>query len=312
MSAMMSSHSVSDEKSVSDNDRKQYVANEELQRSIAKRESKAVVRLRILVGLALIMAAVGVSVGVYFYTSIAEQDEFEQRFYASAEKIFESVGFALDRSLGVMDFFVVNLVVTAKHNNQTWPFVTMPDFCVRIAKSLSMSKAVFTSVYPMVLDSEKDAWEKYSAANDGWLDECLVAQAKGLNDTFFGTVSKRRELPSYINNGYDIPALEQPVYFPNWQSYPVTFEVFAPYNFDIWGIPFPSAQKTVETHQASISQSYLLPNPLDPAVSVYDEITASWLSNFLPQDRNSYEPVFDIYYVSRSLDFVKMVNLCQS
>jgi hypothetical protein len=271
--------------------------NVEVETAIAKQESKAVFRLRILVGVALLMATIGVSVGVYYFTSTSEKKEFEERFDANADKILESVGHALDRSLEAMDSFVVHLIMTAKQNNEMWPFVTMPDFCVRIAKTLSMSRAVFTSVYPMVLDNEKEAWEKYSVANDGWVNECILTQINGLNDTFFGTVSEKRDIHDYINYGYDTPASERNVYFPSWQGYPVTSEVFPPYNFDIWGIPFESAQKAVETHQASISQSYLLPNPSDPVVSEYDTLVSRWFSNFLPPDRNSYKPVIDIYYV---------------
>jgi hypothetical protein len=270
---------------------------EEIESAIAKRESKAVFRLRILVGLTLLLATVGVSVGVYYYTSVSEQVEFEEKFDSNADKVLESVGNAFDRSLEAMDAFVVNLIATAKLSNQTWPFVTIPDFCVRLAKTLSMSRGIAAAVSPLVLGNEREAWEQYSLANNGWLDECFMAQMNGMNDTFFGTVSTKRDVVEYINHGYGMPADEQPMYFPTWQSYPVTSEVFPPYNYDFWGAAFLSAQKAVETHQSSISQSFLIPDESDPEVLAFNSYAVSWYSNFLPPDRTIYEPLVDVYYV---------------
>jgi hypothetical protein len=271
--------------------------NDAIQQVIAKRESKHVFQLRILVGCTLVMTALGVSLGVYYYTSHAEQNEFDEGFDASAEKILENIGSSLARTLGVMDAFAVNLVYMAEQNNETWPFVTIPNFPVRMAKMLSMSKGVTGLVFPKVVASERAAWETYSLANDQWVDECLAIQQKGLNDTFFGTISQKWDAIGYINTAYGSPSPERPVYFPNWQCYPVTNEVFPIYNYDLWSIPFVNVEKAVETLQASISQTYMIPNPADPVEDEFNSFSASWFAHFISPDQDPYQPMLDVYYV---------------
>jgi hypothetical protein len=270
----------------------------ELKETIAKRESTAVFRLRIVVGIVLIVATVGIAVGVYHYTFNIEDDEFHERFHASADKILESVGSAFDRTLSALDSFAANSALMAQDNNQTWPFVTMPHFALRAAKVLGSLKGAWFGTYVRVQEEQRSAWEQYSLDHDSWVDECFDAQEKGLNDTFFGKVSSEWDAIGYINSAIGVPAPHRPIYFPIWQSYPVTNEVFPIYNFDVWVVPFLNVEKAYERHQASISQAYLLPDPDDPLTEEYDGYMIAWLTNFLPPERNPYEPVFDVYYVS--------------
>jgi hypothetical protein len=49
-------------------------------------------------------------------------------------KVFDAVG-TLDLTLGAVDNFIVKAVSYAKYSNSTWPFVTIPDFAVKLPNS---------------------------------------------------------------------------------------------------------------------------------------------------------------------------------
>lgn len=146
---------------------------------------RAVTFSRVLLLSVLALSTVGVAFGVYLYTSNSEDRSFEDQFDEDAQKILESIGTSLDFMLGALDSFVVNEVSYAEALNWTWPFVTFPDFAVGASKLRSLSKAVVVSQYPVVLESERFAWEKYSMTHEGWVDKGLHIQKN--DETFQGT-----------------------------------------------------------------------------------------------------------------------------
>ena len=93
--------------------------------AIAKRETKAVCGVRMLVFGVLLCSMTAVAVLVFYALRNSEQDSFEQQFYENADKILASLGLSLDLTLGGLDALVVNMVSEAKKTNQTWPFVTV-------------------------------------------------------------------------------------------------------------------------------------------------------------------------------------------
>jgi hypothetical protein len=83
---------------------------------------------------------------------------------------------SMDRTLGAFDGLAVSLVSTARLSDQVWPFVTIPNFAVRISKVLPNANAINMYVVPVVEPSLRKQWEAYSIQNDGWVDESVAVQ----------------------------------------------------------------------------------------------------------------------------------------
>jgi hypothetical protein len=80
-------------------------------KAIAMAETRVVRRWKALLLVVLVVSMVGVAMAVYFYTSNAEQEDFEAQFHNDARIVLESIGGKLARTLGSVDAFVVNIVV---------------------------------------------------------------------------------------------------------------------------------------------------------------------------------------------------------
>jgi hypothetical protein len=144
---------------------------------IAKNETKTVFRLKLTVILVLILAAVGVAVLIYRYTAGTEESVFEYQFANDANKVLAAAGSSLDRTLGALDILAVTLVSSARAANESWPFVTLPDFALRASKILPLSDAVTINFNPLVTTTTRLEWEAYSLHHDKWVNETLAIQA---------------------------------------------------------------------------------------------------------------------------------------
>jgi hypothetical protein len=159
---------------------------EVLEEVIAQKETKVVGCLKIVVLLVLAISATIVATTVHSYLSHAEQAKFEAAFQDDASKIFQAIGTSLDKSFGLLDSLAVLYVSYAKMSNQTWPFVTMPDFAIRLAKILPLTDAIAVNVLPVVTPENRKKWEAYSVANDYWVNEGMAIQETW--DGYYGPV----------------------------------------------------------------------------------------------------------------------------
>jgi hypothetical protein len=144
--------------------------------TLVVRETKSVGRLKRAVLVVLIGSAIGVALTTYLHLSILEEDRFQRQFHDEAHKILESVGKSLDKTLGLMDSIAVAYVSHARANNDTWPFVTLPDYALQITKVLPLSDAFVLSMVPIVTPKQRADWEAYSVAHDGWVNENMAIQ----------------------------------------------------------------------------------------------------------------------------------------
>ena len=95
---------------------------------------------------------------------------------SSAENQFGAV-----RSLSVA---VTSHALNAPNN--TWPFVSLPNFEARAKELLELSRADTIIFAPIVPRKNKGAWESYSVVNQGWIVEGLEFQ--GLEDVDPGSI----------------------------------------------------------------------------------------------------------------------------
>jgi hypothetical protein len=187
-------------------DDQDVIMTKEKQEEIAEGESKAVFWLRVLVLCVLVISTVSVVLGVYFYMSGAEEDEFETKFNSDAHKVVKALGNTLDQTLGATDAFIVKTVTYARYSNSEWPFVTMPAFSIQATKLLRLSKAFQFSMSHIVTQDQRDEWQQYANDTHGWIDESLEIQA---NDEDWHGTNVREYDTSYSIHGFAGP-IEDP------------------------------------------------------------------------------------------------------
>lgn len=171
-----------------------------VQETIGKKETRQVQQIKLLTLLVLLLSMVGVAVGVFKYSSNSETKAFEEQFYDDANKILESVGTNFERALGSLDAFAANIASHARSTNQTWPFVTIPDYAIRAAKIRTgiLSFGIFLN--PVVTPDQRLQWEQYAFENNGWVNESLRLQEHDKN--FYGPILYfTPEMEVFGNNG---------------------------------------------------------------------------------------------------------------
>jgi hypothetical protein len=162
--------------------------------TLARKETKAVNVLRVLVLVLLLVTATLTSVGVYLHTSNAEKQNFEVDYQANAERIIESFHDAVVRRLGAINSMATAITSHVLDTNQTFPLVTIPDFEIRGSDLRVQADAVIIHWMPLVTDETRVAWEDYALANRDQIDEGFEEDAKrrGMQDFEFGLTNTTR------------------------------------------------------------------------------------------------------------------------
>lgn len=110
---------------------------------LAAKETAAVFRLRVIVLVILFLAAVAVSLGVWFITTSSEKEDFETNFDGASAKLVESFEEIADQKIGALASLSSTLTSFARNENDTWPFVVMNDFQQRAATARGLSDSLF-------------------------------------------------------------------------------------------------------------------------------------------------------------------------
>jgi hypothetical protein len=146
--------------------------------TLARKETKAVNVLRVLLLVLLLVTATLTSVGVYFYTSNEEKHNFEVEYQFNAERIIESFHDAVVRRLGAINSMATGITSYALDTKQTFPFVTIPHFEIRGSDLRIQADAVILNWMPLVTDETRVAWEEYALANRYQADESFQDDVK--------------------------------------------------------------------------------------------------------------------------------------
>jgi uncharacterized protein (UPF0333 family) len=147
-------------------------------KTLARRETKAVNALRVLVLVLLLVTATLTSVGVYFYTSNEETNNFESGYQANAQRIVESFHDAVERRLGAINSMATAITSYSLDAKQTFPFVTIPNFELRGSDIRVQADATGISWMPLVTDETRDAWEEYSLINRSQINDAFLEDEK--------------------------------------------------------------------------------------------------------------------------------------
>jgi hypothetical protein len=146
-------------------------------KTLARRETKVVNVLRVLVLVLLFVTATLTSVGVYFYLSNDETQNFESGYQANAQRIVESFHDAVERRLGAINSMATAITSYSLDAKQTFPFVTIPNFELRGSDLRVQADATGILWMPLVTDETRDAWEEYALTNRSQIDEAFLEEA---------------------------------------------------------------------------------------------------------------------------------------
>jgi hypothetical protein len=232
---------------------------------IAKSESIAVFRLRFLVFLAILFAAVGVSLAVYFLTANNENEEYHAQYDGSASKIFTSLEEIDGKKLAAINSLSIAATSYARSQpNTTWPFVTLNDFQQRAANIREFSNVLYVRIIPVISEEDRPAWEDYSVKNIGWLDDARAYQeAKGLGFRSLQAAEESQDISLDFSSGIgdkiytigpDGPLVDQGSgpYFPLWQESPHLGRDMTNFNVAYSADYAPYIKKSVETGKVTI------------------------------------------------------------
>ena len=155
--------------------------------------------------------------------------------------MLESIGSSFERALGSLDLLAMTFVSIARRSNQSFPFVTIPEYGLHIAKTMPFTGAVETSVLPVVTYAQRTKWEEYAAReNDNLLSWVMESQRLQDHwDGFYGPMPQNYEWNAsdlvYGDFGtvpYNEPRPNRPnVLLPEWHKFPIVPRLYPPANF---------------------------------------------------------------------------------
>ena len=99
--------------------------------------------------------------------------KFRDNFTSDAIKIFEAIGSGIESSFAVLDLMSTTLVSHAQAANETWPFVTLPNYANRASKTLAISNGIALFLSVLVKPEQRLAWEEYAWQNRWIVNESL-------------------------------------------------------------------------------------------------------------------------------------------
>lgn len=189
--------------------------------NLGGKETKAVSFLRLVVLAVLVVSATCTAIAVYFYTRNSELRSFESEFYADAENIIHGVGNALYVTLGAIDSYVLHVISQAHDTNQEFPFVTIPDTHVHMAKLGSIGRTIMMQQAHFVSSQQRIEWENYTAHNNQWINNSLQQHNTDLHDTTNSVQNISTSNTETKIHSYDGPSINDGPYLPTWQCHPI-------------------------------------------------------------------------------------------
>lgn len=201
-----------------------HISEREKEEEIAREETRCVVYLRFLTFGFLLATASVVFCMIFVLLRAAEESKLEAKFHDNAGKLLEAIGTLFENILMDVDSFAVFITTQAKSmqeatgNDVSWPFVTFPNIAVQGSKLRALSKIFLFSIYHYIEHADRNAWENYTRANDGWVDQGIESQKS--DPTFRGNIVEEWNTLGQINF-YGQRAQDADFYIARWQSSPI-------------------------------------------------------------------------------------------
>jgi hypothetical protein len=206
--------------------------------------TRNVFRLRLLVFLVLLMAAIAVSFVVYYVTKGGETEEFEASYQGTASKVIEVFEGIITEKLDAVASLSIAATAHSSDHVAEWPLFTLSYFQERAMAARKQSGTLFTSLVPIVAYEEREAWENYTVDDpEGWIEEGLEVQQQ------WDAMTLGVSLPSWsggVHPGY--------IMYDDWESGMVRDDGYGPF-FPLWQTS-PLLKGLVNFNLASLPQWY--------------------------------------------------------
>jgi hypothetical protein len=136
----------------------------------------------------------------------------------------------------------MTFVSIARSSNQSFPYVTIPEYGVHVAKALSLTGALGTYLLPVVSSEHRSEWERYAARKNGnveaWVNKSLYLQDAW--DKFYGPMPQNFtwESKDIIHGDFGIIPYNESrndrldLLLPEWHKFPLVMTLYSPVN---WG-----------------------------------------------------------------------------
>jgi hypothetical protein len=111
------------------------------------------------------------------------------QFQGWAKEIGDVSDVQQERMFSIIKSLSKSATASALTLNKTFPFFTVPYFDVKGGEAQEISGAEVVIYVPLVKTSEKERWENYASANQGWVKEGLAY--RGLPDIDPGPVPEQ-------------------------------------------------------------------------------------------------------------------------
>ena len=138
---------------------------------LAKKETRSINLLKIIVIIILLTATALASVLVYKFSSKDETNAFESTFNEYSNQIIAAVQNGAQHKLEAIGSLAEIVQAHAINSNSTWPFVTVPFFEEHVLATRSLTEAYGILFFPIVTLENRKAWEQYSIANRHWVND---------------------------------------------------------------------------------------------------------------------------------------------
>jgi hypothetical protein len=203
--------------------------------TLAGRETRQLRKVRLAFLTLLILTAAGIG---YALTTIIRKDEadaFEAKFVDQATKVIDSFHTSAHLKLGALESLSIAATSYANFKNETWPFVTLPDFALRGGDARSLAHSVSVALYPRVPANQRTEWEEYAIKHIERIDDALEFEQghTARRSLSSSGAAQTRKLDSHQNtedvsefvfsfeDGQKVSTQGDGPFFPSWQSSPV-------------------------------------------------------------------------------------------
>jgi hypothetical protein len=164
----------------------------EVYATLAKKETKIANVLRLVFTFLLVATALLSSALIFVFATRDETDRFEADYQANALKIIDSFHDAVELRLGSINSLANSITSHALATNQTFPFVTIPDFEIRGSDLRVQAGTMVLYWTPLVTDETRAAWEVYAFKNRAQINVAFDEESRRLKrqDDFFDLVAR--------------------------------------------------------------------------------------------------------------------------
>lgn len=164
-------HDSSRSNNSSSNNRKDEEYQNTLTSSLAEAETRVVSYLRGAILLVLLVTGSLACYEVYRYTSHQEHDALTSAVDGHAHQVLDNFHTLLEHYIGAVSALSTDMTSYALHTNQSFPFVTVPDFELKGAHMRTLSGAFVVQYQPVITQETRQAWEEYAQSHRSQIDQ---------------------------------------------------------------------------------------------------------------------------------------------